>query len=332
MRVLITALLAASMVHVLTVPARPELLINEATTGAPSDWVEVYLKSGENESMDISGLVVTMYYGSSEKLADGPVTLFSFDRPETAYDDRFAVIHLTEPGGTDETDGRGDLNGNGIRDIYCGNYSGSLWNTDGVIAIDTDDDPSNGAIDFAAYSNRDGSPNSSTVSYITSASATGQWAIGTEGPGGSCVYIGPDGLKPYMSISRRDGPDTNSMEDFAVTRFQTPGRMNIFSTKTKKHGLFRVMKKKISIMRPRAGASCPVPVFINRTCSLKFRVFTTNGIMIYRAGLVRDMYPGQGELHWKMGRVPAGLYLGRIEAVSPDGLSETRTVYFIVGR
>jgi hypothetical protein len=64
--------------------------------------------------MDVSGLFVTMYYGSNEALADEAVTMRSSDIPGTAFDDRYVVVHLTDAAGRDETDAAGDLNGNGV--------------------------------------------------------------------------------------------------------------------------------------------------------------------------------------------------------------------------
>ncbi|MCP4138666.1 MAG: hypothetical protein GY754_47355, partial [bacterium] len=96
------------------------LVINEVVCGATNgDWVELKLRSTGKESMDISNLYITMYYGTNENLAAEPVTIYSYDRPETIYDDRFVVVHLTEPSTPDETDATGDTNGNGVVDLYC---------------------------------------------------------------------------------------------------------------------------------------------------------------------------------------------------------------------
>ena len=153
------------------------LLINEIAPGTSgNDWVELYFHSAERERINISSFYVTMYYGSNEPLSAFPVTLYSYDRPETPYDDRFAEIYLTEASTPDETELTGDTNRNGRIDLYCGNYGSSLWNSDCVVAIDTDDDPSNGGIiDFAAFSNRDGSPNSTIESYVKHAQTHHHW-------------------------------------------------------------------------------------------------------------------------------------------------------------
>ena len=152
------------------------LVINEFVTGTSDDWVELSLVGAENEKMDISGLFVTMYYGTNEPLGTEPVTIYGWNRPETPYDDRFIVVHLTGAGIPDETDRTGDTNRNGHIDVYCDNYSGSLWNSDGVVALDSDDDPANGGIiDFVFYSNRDGSPSETILSYVAAAQASGHW-------------------------------------------------------------------------------------------------------------------------------------------------------------
>ena len=55
------------------------LIINEISTSSSPNWVELKL-TGNTPSMDISQLMVSMYYGSSEKIADSPVTLKNFDQ------------------------------------------------------------------------------------------------------------------------------------------------------------------------------------------------------------------------------------------------------------
>ncbi|NMB66370.1 MAG: hypothetical protein GYA16_16015, partial [Spirochaetes bacterium] len=108
-----------------------QLLINEiACNVSGSDWVELFLYSVQPLSMDISSLYVTMYYGTNEPLSQNPVTIYSYDRAETPWDDRFVVVHLTDATTPDECDATGDINGNGVLDVYCNNYVNSLWNTD----------------------------------------------------------------------------------------------------------------------------------------------------------------------------------------------------------
>ena len=82
---------------------RAGLMINEFVTNTASDWVELTLTGPAKEKRDISGLYVTTYYGRNEPLSADPVTIYSYDRPETTYDDRFVVVHLTRPDETDET-------------------------------------------------------------------------------------------------------------------------------------------------------------------------------------------------------------------------------------
>ena len=118
--------------------AAGELLISEiAPATAGGDWVELFFRGACSERLDISRLYVTMYYGENENLSADPVSLSGCDRPDTPWDDRYAVAHPAAPGIPDETDLTGDTNGNGVLDIYCSNYSGSLWNSDCVVAIDS---------------------------------------------------------------------------------------------------------------------------------------------------------------------------------------------------
>ncbi len=327
-------------IHLLTLSRlHAGLLINEIVTGSSSDWVELKLAGSGTRKLDISSYYVTMYYGTNEPLASEPVTIYSSDRAETPYDDRFVVVHLTESGIADETDRTGDTNHNGYIDLYCNNYYGSLWNSDGVVSLDSDDDPSNGGIlDFVAYSNRDGEPNSTIESYILAASGSGEWSdCRVNGVQACSADIGERGLEPFMSLSRVSESDTNSARDFAVTRFQTPGRENRLADPGSGRSLFRLRKKRISIIpghpEKRRGV---VPLDINYSCNIRFRVFSVTGRLLYQSPLFRDVQPGGFSVTWHPGksrRTPTGLYIGEITAVS-SGLrrSHRKTLFFVLSR
>lgn len=306
-------------------------LINEISAGGSSDWVEITL-SGDTPSWDISHCFVTMYYGSNEKLSDSPVTLRDSDNPSTPYDDRFAVIHFTPLPVADETDSTGDTNMNGILDIYCCNYG--LWNTDCVVSIDSDDLPANGGItDFAAFSNRDGSMNSTISGYIESAVSAGEWSsCAGQNPQECAVDIGSDGLAAGSTISRISGPDTNSAGDFTVTKYSTPGRVNITSAGKKGRRLFRALKKKKAHISGSGDIS--MPLFLYETCSLKLRIFNSTGFLIYSSDLKTDLYPGFYTFNIPekslRGRVMTGLYPVRIEAAGKNSSSETSLIYLVI--
>ncbi len=319
----------------LCLPVRAGLLINEFTTGADGDWVELVYRSDAPAQMDISGLYVTMYYGSNEPLAEEPVTISSDDRDETPWDDRFIVVHVTgiEP---DETDRTGDTNGNGYLDLYCGNYSNTFWNTEGVAAIDTDDDPANGGIiDFAAYSNRDGSPNSTMAGYIEKAGAAGQWHIVEEGIQQSCIDIGTSGLESFMSIARSSSDDTGSADDFTVTHFQTPGRENVLKKPEGLKALIKLETKRL-YCRKKDHGSLVLPVFCREECSIRLRLFSPVGMMLHRSDLYRDLPPGRREIMIDasvLRKLPHGLIIGKIEALARGGgISAERVFYIVVMR
>jgi len=313
------------------------LIINEAVTASDGDWVELAVTGDEYRSIDISRLYVTMYYGTNEQLAVEPVTIYAYDRAETGYDDRFVVVHLTEPSGIDETDKTGDTNGNGFLDVYCDNYYNSLWNTDGVIAIDTDDDPSNGGIiDFVAYSNMDGTPNSTMEGYMHDAQRNGAWSGSMQNGMRDCaVDIGKKGLEPWMSISRKPGGDTNSAADFAVTRYRTPGKENIFFAGRGGNRLFRAESKKVAFTSGmiRTG-KCIVPLFLYCECNIRVRVFALTGQQAYRSPVIKSLEPGHFSLDLNRAfarkHLPQGLYICRIEGSSPSFRASACEVVFIV--
>jgi len=312
-------------------------VINEAVTGTLSDWVEIKMRPGGTDSMDVSGLYVTMYYGTNENLAEEPVTLYSKDKTDTPYDDTIILVHLCEPEIPDENDRTGDTNGNGVIDVYCGNYYASLWNSDCVVAIDTDDDPSNGGIiDFIAFSNMDLSPNSTIFRYIRSAIENGAWKSASDDIQQSCINIGEEGLSSYMSISRKDSEDTDSLSDFSIVRFQTPGQENIINADPKGRSLFRLLRKNISIV-PHSSRldKGNIPLFVYEICRLKLRIFSVTGLMIYESPLTGPVNPGNFSLSWgpdlRKRELTTGLYIGRIEATAAEGrVCETGSVYFIL--
>jgi hypothetical protein len=316
------------------------LLINEFVTNTTDDWVELTLTGTARDKLDISRLYVTMYYGSNEPLSTEPVTIYSYDRRETPYDDRFVVVHCAHPNTPDETDRTGDTNGNGYIDIYCANYSASLWNTEGVVAIDTDDDPANGGIiDFVYYSNHDGTPNDTVSSYVVSAQAQAQWRANTGKNIQQCaVNIGAGGLMSFTSASRKNGSDTNSAADFAITNIQTPGKPNVTLPLFMGKRIFKPLRKKITVIPGHlifgTGA---IPVFVFVPCCMKLRVFSMNGLLVHESPLFPSVKPGLFNLFWNpllQHHDPhTGLYLCKIEAVTPSlRSSEEETIYIIVSR
>jgi hypothetical protein len=319
---------------------RAGLLINEFVTNASGDWVELCLAAPAKEKMNISDYYVTMYYGSNEKLGQEPITIYSYDRPETPYDDRFIVVHLTSPDTPDETDWTGDTNGNGFIDVYCNNYSASLWNSDGIVAVDSDDDPSNGGIlDFVYYSNRDGGPNETMASYVESAQNQGQWSLYSGENIQECaVSIGAEGLEPYMSISRVNQNDTNTANDFAVTNVQTPGKPNITLPLFMGNKLFKPLRRTIVLIPGHALFGMgEFPLFVFIPSFIKFRVFSITGVLLHESPLYPSVQPGFFNLYWcpllHRSRYTTGLYLCKIEAVSPTlRRSEEEIIYIILSR
>ena len=317
-------------------PLRGGVFLNEISAGGSTDWIELKLSPG-TDSMDISSLFVTMYYGTNEALASSPVTLHCEDRPETPWDDRFAVIYFTAAQLNDETDAAGDLNNNRVRDIYCANYG--LWNTDCCVSIDTDDDPANnGIIDFIAFSNRDGSINSTIASYINSAISYGMWSdCASTNLQDCCSYAGAEGMDSWSTLSRRDSTDTESMNDFMLTPYATPGRENITATPGDHSNIIKPLKKRIVHRYGSSAGTIQLALFIYRKSSLRVRIFNSAGMNIYSGPLIVDAAPGFftasiGDSDLK-GTILTGLYPVSIEAVDcANGRAESIRMILIVVR
>lgn len=238
------------------------------------DWAEIKYCSSQKASIDISNLYLTMYYGSNEKLSDESITLYSTDNPLTPYDDRFAVVHFTSEE-KDETDFTGDTNKNGVIDIYCQNYSSTLWNSEAVVALDCDDEPDNGMIDFVFYSNNDGSFSSTVEKYIYSAKLNQNWIV--KDVSQSCaVDISNAGKSLYIArVSYLN--ESNTKLDFKLTRMPTPGRDNIIVNGFAGADSFlKILDRKIVLCNKnkihRISISC------GQECKILYKLFSSNGM------------------------------------------------------
>ncbi len=313
------------------------LLISEiAPAVSKSDWVEIYYKSSQRESINISNLYVTMYYGTNEKLSNDNITLYSYDRATTPYDDRYAVIHLTDPLTKDETDLTGDTNHNGIIDIYCNNYKSSLWNSDCVVAIDTNDSPDDGMLDCIFYSNQDDTINTTIAGYMEDASLAGEWIIFTAKPLQKSMFdISAQGLSAHQSISRLLISDSNSYKDFAVTNFQTPGYPNIIKTISPGNKSIFKLKKKTIIFNPNKNISPNALLTINTPCTISIKIFTSDGLLLYKSPLY-SKFPGPSSIAWKTNKrkkIRTGLYIALLEARdNKTGYCQSKKFIFIVNR
>lgn len=313
-----------------------QLLISEiapATSG--EDWVELYYNSAQRDSLEISSYFVTMYYGTNENLSDQPVTIYSYNRPETPYDDRFIVVHLTNSAEKDETDLTGDTNKNGQIDIYCNNYYNSLWNSDCIVAIDTNDTYQDGMLDFVAYSNYDKSLNSSVLKYLEYAINNKEWqsSINLQD---SLFKIPQNGLTRYQSICRLNYQDNNNKNDFTITKFQTPGQKNkIHVNIPGNKKIFTLHKKKIfSRLKGTNRPTCLLTIF--NPCKISLKVFSRYGQLIFKSKLYSEVHPGSFKLTWNIShskKIRTGIYYGLIEAASSRTKSiQTQKFIFIISR
>lgn len=315
-----------------SLPVKGGIIINEISAGGTSDWIEIKA-TDDVTAIDISNLFVTMYYGSNEKISDFPVTLRGEDIPETPYDDRFAVIHFSSAGEADETDSAGDINGNGVRDLYCNNYG--LWNTDCVVSIDSDDLPENGGIiDFAAFSNRDGSVNSTISGYMKSASDAGEWITCSSGNPQECmIFIGGNGMNSYSTVSRKACSDTNSPEDFILTQYATPGRDNITVTNPGNAKSAEILSDRVIYRPERDHGIISISLLIHKKCSIRARIFNAAGSCIYSSDLIKNLNPGYFTLKVReadiKGKKITGLYPAQLEFYA-EGHTDKSLVYLVI--
>ena len=303
------------------------LLISEISpAGSPCDWVEIYFYSDIFEKKDISKFYLTVYYGSEEILSEYPVSICSRNLLETPYDDRYVVVRFCE--GVDETDYTGDSNKNGVIDVYV--KGSSPWNTDSVIGLDDDSNIDNGAIDFAAYSAYDESVNSTVLSYLISAVSVGVWSVSDRAEK-SFIDIGLKGLSSDQSIIRL-GKDTNSKNDFVVTDAPTPGNDNIYSKRSSES--FSLGLKDKYLIEEFSGKDF-VSINISLQCSLRFRIYSTNGIQKYESQLFKDVQPGIFKIrleHSVIKKLRSGMYIICFTGVAKSGSIKNSKTLIIVNR
>lgn len=317
-----------------------ELLISEiAPATSTGDWVEIFYKSKNNKSLQISNLFVTMYYGKNEPLSNDLITIYSYNRKETPYDDRFVVVHLTDNQTPDETDLTGDTNQNGQIDVYCNNYYASLWNSDCIVAIDNNDNPEDGMIDFAAYSNFDNSPNTTILNYLKHATSTNQWiSISSTTSQDSMIKIPEDGLISYQSINRIKMIDSNTNKDFSISNFQTPGQENIIQeSKPFNNKIFKIVNKRIFFKKSKSSKQNPkCELKIYKPCNISLKVFNKQGIMVFKSKTYKDVQPGNFPINWnihKGKKIRTSLYIALLEATDLKTKKVKRKKFvFIISR
>jgi hypothetical protein len=321
----------ALLIVIMSCPANlfAGLSISEIAPGtAGADWVELSFHSDKKESVVISSLYVTMYYGANEPLSANPVTLYSYNRAETPWDDRYAVVYLTDALTPDETDLTGDTNGNGRLDIYCANYAMSLWNAECCAALDSNDDPSDGMLDFAVWSDGEGDPSETIGKYTESASSHGHWS-GTVYDRAACIKVPKGGLSRSQSIIRISETGTNSAANFTVTDFQTPGGGNA-AGRSCERALFSIVRRKIPVVPddPERKAECRLQ--LNSECDIRMKVFSDTGRLVYESQKREDVPPGPVSFEWPCRTARSGLYIGVIEGSSSESKRLLKERFFFI--
>ncbi|HEY1406268.1 MAG TPA: hypothetical protein VF857_06650, partial [Spirochaetota bacterium] len=93
-------------------------------------------------------------------------------------------------------------------------------------------------------------------------------------------------------------------------------------------------KKKILIIPgdPAHPGECPITV--NEKCSLRMRIFSDIGQLVYDSGSLKEVAPGKTSIPWAGSRsARTGLYIAQIEgSVSSNRKSSTKKCFFIVTR
>lgn len=183
---------------VVDLPASTSILINEIrAAGLKSDFVELaILKDGLDLSDytlgDLNGKP-TAIASRSLKVGKGEYVLLRFTEGRTEYDDV------------------GDVNGNGIREVYVPKRF--LSTTDDQLVLYRD----KAIVDAVAYSDGNNRLDKYEIADLRELTARGEWDTS-----GEMVLLGQED----ESIGRKTTVDTNKKSDWQLYRKPTPGRSN----------------------------------------------------------------------------------------------------------
>lgn len=190
-----------------------QVRITEVAFSAATDWVELY--NYGDMAIDISAFMLTDLDGTDSRLADVKTTLTP---------GKYAVVYWDEAG-IDETDGTGDLNGNGVIDLYIADTG--LSSTDDEIALMSA--VSGGQyIDAVCWSTGSGEFASSEDKDVKLLVDNDQWIISGDTVTKSDCWVDSGTIKSDQSIGRRTamGTDNNTKNDWFLFKLSTPGEDN----------------------------------------------------------------------------------------------------------
>lgn len=189
-----------------------QVRITEVAFSAATDWVELY---NYGVAADISGLMLTDLDGVDSRLADVKTTLAP---------GKYAVVYWDESG-VDETDETGDVNGNGVIDLYIADTG--LSSTDDEVALMSA--ASGGQyIDAVCWSNGTGEFASSEDKDVKLLADNEQWIITGDTVTKSDCWIDSSKIKSEQSIGRSTATvtDNNTKNDWFLFKLPTPGQDN----------------------------------------------------------------------------------------------------------
>ena len=193
--------------------AEYKIKITEVAFASSTDWVELY--NYGSSPVDIAGFMLTDLDGTDSRLADKTVTLAP---------GKYAVVYWDEAG-VDETDEAGDLNNNGIIDLYIPD-TGLSSTTDQVVLMSA-----NGGgqfIDAVCWSDGAGEFASGEDKDVALLAAYDQWRISGSTVTKSDCWTDSSKILPEQSLGRLSATadDTNSKNDWFIFKGPSPGLMN----------------------------------------------------------------------------------------------------------
>lgn len=185
-------------------PHDGSILINELAVGESADkWAELFCAEGP---VDISHFALTDRAGFDEILSEKSITLKTGE---------YAVVHWAE--GADESDEAGDINKNGLRDIYLSDRPVS--STDDAVFLMF------GSLiyDAVLWTNGDGKIGIDAKAHYKAAGDAGHWV-----PRGDAEAVAVRTGRSNESIGRiPSGKDGNAQSDWAIQIRPSPGRVNV---------------------------------------------------------------------------------------------------------
>ena len=136
-------------------------------------------------------------------------------------------------------------------------------------------------------------------------------------------------ISNFNTIVRKNNLDTNSLSDFKITAYPTPGKNNLLHKNSSCYKeLFKIRKKKLIFSKNQKFIT--IPLMINKSCSISIKVFNSNGHFLNKSKKYNFNYPGKYSVKLKLNnKIRPGINICLTEAHS-EAYKKNQSEKFII--